>query len=320
MVIGRGGAGVVVDALEGLLHDLGGRIVLNSEVEHIETRSGRAVAVTVHDGSRYEASRAVVANLTPGALFSKLIAPEDLDPAFRKRASHYRYGPGTMMIHLAMDAPAPWRDASINGHTYVHAAPFLDDLSLAYAQAVAGLLPARPMIVVGQPTAIDPSRAPSGKHVLWIQVRAVPGKIRGDALGEITGRQWDEIKEAYADRVLQLLEEYAPGIGRLILGRHVMSPEDLERANPNLVGGDHLGGSHHLVQHYLLRPVPGYSRYSLPIDRLYMCGAGTWPGGGVGAGSGYLLGNMLVKSSRIGRAKRSLSGLAGRTPHGRGRQ
>ncbi|MFX5752311.1 hypothetical protein ABTE32_23105, partial [Acinetobacter baumannii] len=77
----------------------------------------------------------------------------------------------------------------------------------------------------------------------WIQVRAVPGRIAGDASGEITATDWAEAKELYAERVLAIIEEYAPGLQAKILGRHVISPADLEAANPNLVGGDHLGGS-----------------------------------------------------------------------------
>jgi phytoene dehydrogenase-like protein len=103
------------------------------------------------------------------------------------------------------------------------------------------------------------------------------------------------VKEAYADRVLAQLEEYAPGLRDSVLGRHVLSPSDLERANPSLVGGDQLGGSMHPAQNFFLRPLPGWSRYRTPVERLYVCGAGTWPGAGVGAGSGYLLGKLLTR-------------------------
>ena len=173
-------------------------------------------------------------------------------------------------------------------------APDLEMMSRLYAEAVGGLLPAEPALVVGQPTALDPSRAPDGKHVLWIQVRVLPAIIRGDAEGEIEGRDWNLVKETYADRVLGILDGYAPGIGRKILGRSVFSPDDLERENPNLIGGDNLSGSHHLDQNFLFRPVAGYSRYKTPVRSLYMCGASTWPGAGTGAGSGFMLAQMLA--------------------------
>jgi phytoene dehydrogenase-like protein len=176
-------------------------------------------------------------------------------------------------------------------------------MDLAYVRSIAGLLPERPMLVVGQPTAVDPSRAPEGKHVLWVQVRTVPTEIRGDALGTISATNWDEAKEPFAERVLDIMEEYAPGTRRKIRSQAVLAPPDLEAANANLVGGDSLGGSHHLMQQLFLRPAPGWSRYRTPIDRLYLCGAATWPGAGVGAGSGYLLATSLTKRGPLRRTR-----------------
>ena len=168
-------------------------------------------------------------------------------------------------------------------------------MARAYAEASAGLLPAEPALVVGQPTAIDPSRAPAGKHVLWVQTRVVPAQIRGDAAGLIDATDWDAAKEPYADRVLDLLETHAPGLKSRVLAKAVFSPLDIERENPNLIGGDSLSGSHHLDQNFFLRPVAGWSRYRTPVDNLYLCGASTWPGAGTGAGSGFMLANMLSR-------------------------
>jgi phytoene dehydrogenase-like protein len=173
-------------------------------------------------------------------------------------------------------------------------------MSRAYTDTKAGLLPAEPVLVIGQPTALDASRAPEGKHILWVQVRVVPGMVQGDAAGVITATHWDEIREVYADRVEAIIERYAPGFGASVLKRSVFSPLDLERENPNLLGGDQLGGSHHLDQFFLFRPIPGWSRYKTPVDQLYLVGASTWPGAGVGAGSGFLLGKKLARKKRAG--------------------
>ena len=102
------------------------------------------------------------------------------------------------------------------------------------------------------------------------------------------------MKEAYADRVIGIIERYAPGFTANILARAVLSPADLERDNPNLVDGDSISGSHHLDQNFLFRPAFGWSRYRTPIDRLYMVGASTWPGAGTGAGAGFMLAKMLA--------------------------
>ena len=122
----------------------------------------------------------------------------------------------------------------------------------------------------------------------------LPANIRSDAAGKIAAREWDTAKEAYADRVLDIIESYAPGTNAKVLARHVESPVDLERRNPNLVGGDQLGGSHHLSQNFLFRPMPGWARYATPVKDLYMIGASTWPGAGTGAGSGYMLAKLLA--------------------------
>ena len=93
---------------------------------------------------------------------------------------------------------------------------------------------------------------------------------------------------------MEILESYAPGLKSRVLGRAVFSPLDLERENPNLIGGDSLSGSHHLDQNFFLRPVAGWSRYRTPVRNLYMCGASTWPGAGTGAGSGFMVAKMLA--------------------------
>jgi len=300
MVLGKGGAQTMIDAQVSLLESLGGEVRLSTTVERITVDGERATGVEIQGGERISAERAVIANLTPKVLFGGLVPDHLLSRRFQKRVRDYKHAPGTMMIHLAMDDLPDWSGSdSAREYAYVHVAPYMEDMSLAYQQAVAGLLPERPTLVVGQPTAADPSRAPEGKHVLWIQVRVVPGTILGDAAYEIDSSSWDEAKMAYAERVIDLIDEYAPGIRDKILGRYVLSPDDLEADNANLIGGDSLGGSHHLMQHFFLRPFPGWTKYRTPIKDLYMCGAGTWPGAGVGAGSGHLLGKRLTNPSPL---------------------
>jgi phytoene dehydrogenase-like protein len=307
MAIGRGGARTVIDALVSLLRAHGGQLVTGAEADRVVVKGGRAAAV-IAGGERYEAARAVIANLTPGALYSRLLADAGLPAQLRRSVAGYRYGPGSLVIHLAVDELPAWRAGEpLREFAYVHIGPYLEDMGLAYQQAAAGLLPAEPMLIVGQPTVADPTRAPAGKHVLWVMVRMVPARIAGDAAGEIDARDWDEAKDAYADRAIGILERYAPGLHDRILGRFVLSPADAERWNPNLVG-DGLGGSHHPMQNYFLRPFPGWSRYRTPIDGLYLCGASTWPGAGTGAGSGYLLGRELTRPATMTTRARRLAG------------
>ena len=298
MVLGKGGARTMIDALVSLLRSLGGEVRTNAAVAAVTVDADRATGVALADGERIAARRAVVANVTPKVLFGGLVPDSAVDDRFRRRVSAYRHAPGTLMVHLALDDLPDWNAGNqVRGWSYVHIGPYLEDMSLAYQRAVSGMLPERPTLVVGQPTVVDPTRAPDGKHILWVQVRMVPATIRGDASHEIVATEWDEAKDPYADRVIRLIEEHAPGLSSNILGRHVLSPVDLEAYNPNLIGGDSLGGSHHPMQFFGLRPFPGWTRYRTPIDGLFMCGASTWPGAGVGAGSGYLLGKQLTARS-----------------------
>ncbi|WP_019997421.1 phytoene desaturase family protein [Aureimonas ureilytica] len=304
MVFGRGGADTIIRAMTGYLRSLGGDIRLDAPVEAIEIEGGRARGVRLASGERLIARRAVVANLHPKGL-AKLVAGRagDRRPSdFAAKTAGFRAGPGTMMIHLALNGPAEWRaGADLGRFPYVHLAPDFGTMGRTYNEAMAGLLPAEPVLVVGQPTAIDPTRAPEGHHILWVQVRVLPADIRGDAAGAIQARTWDEAKEAYADRAIALLETYAPGLSAKILARAVHSPLDLERDNPNLVGGDSLSGSHQLDQNFLFRPAFGWSKHRGPADGLFMVGASTWPGAGTGAGSGFMVGKRLAGEARPAR-------------------
>jgi phytoene dehydrogenase-like protein len=292
MALGRGGADTIVAALVRAITAAGGELRLGAPVRRIAIDAGAAQGVVVENGERLDATRAVIANLHPRVLFGDLVPTAS---AASTRLARLRPGPATMMIHLALSDLPAWRASDeLKRFAYVHLAPSFATMATTYTQALDGLLPAEPVLVVGQPTAIDPSRAPSGCHVLWVQVRVLPARIRGDAAGSIAGTDWDAVKEAYADRVIGIIERYAPGLTASILARAVLSPADLERDNPNLIGGDSLGGSHHLDQNFIFRPAFGWSRYRTPIDRLYMVGASTWPGAGTGAGSGFMLAKALA--------------------------
>jgi len=292
MALGQGGADTIIAAMVKAIAAAGGEVRLGAPVRSVVVESGAAKGVVLASGERIEAARGVIANIHPRILFGDLVAQP---PAAAQRLTKLRPGPATMMVHLALrDLPAWSAGAELRRFAYVHLAPSFAAMAKTYTEALAGLLPEEPALVVGQPTAIDPSRAPMGQHVLWVQVRALPARIRGDAAGAIGGTQWDDVKDAYADRVIGIIERYAPGLRANILGRAVLSPTDLERDNPNLVDGDSLAGSHHLDQNFLFRPALGWSRYRTPVAGLYMVGASTWPGAGTGAGSGFMLAKMLA--------------------------
>ncbi|SFS99070.1 phytoene desaturase family protein [Halostagnicola kamekurae] len=293
--VATGGASAIPEALTTLIEARGGEIRTNAEVTAVDTQNGRATGVTLADGTTVRAREAVVANLTPTVLYDRLVDDNALPGSFREKVDRYEYGPGTMMIHLALDDLPNWEaGAELSEFAYVHIAPSVDDLAETYTAAQNGQLPESPLLVVGQTTAVDETRTPDNGHILWVQVRALPSEIEGDAADEIETTDWEVAAEPMAERVLDKLETYAPGIRDSIRDRDVHSPADLEATNPNLVGGDSVAGSHHLRQNFLWRPFPGWSRYGTPVEDLYVCGASTWPGAGNNAASGRLCAHRVL--------------------------
>ncbi|MGL4236607.1 phytoene desaturase family protein [Tabrizicola sp.] len=290
MAIGKGGADVIVKAMVAAIRARGGVVETGTPVARILHDGKAARGVQLADGREVTAAQ-VIAGIAPGAL-NRLAGV--LSPRFDRGMADFKHAPGTMMIHLALNDLPAWRDPALATYAYVHLAPSLDQMARTYAQAQAGLLPDEPILVVGQPTVFDPSRAPEGNHVLWVQVRMAPGTIRGDAKGEITATDWAGAADPFSERALAILESYAPGTRARILARRVVPPSELEADNPNLVGGDQLCGSHHLAQHFVFRPVRGHADGSTPIKNLHLTGAAVWPGAGTGAGSGYLLAQRLA--------------------------
>ena len=204
-----------------------------------------------------------------------------------------------MQIHFALSEPPRWEgDERLARTAVVHVTPGLDGVSRAVNEAERGLLPAEPTIVCGQPLTIDPSRAPDGKGMLWIQLQELPWHVKGDAAGELDtgdGTWTEELRERYADRVQARLARRIPGLERTVLARTTLSPADLQAANPNLVHGDPYAGSLALDQNFVWRPFPGQPGHRTPVDRLWHIGASTWPGPGLGAGSGTLVAQELLR-------------------------
>ncbi|MFC3959101.1 phytoene desaturase family protein [Halovivax cerinus] len=310
--VAEGGASAVPESLAVLVEARGGEVRTDAEVTAVETRDGAVTGVELVDGDRIQTAETVVANLTPTVLFGDLVEADAVPASFADRVDRYEYGPGTMMIHLALDERPDWAAGSdLREFAYVHVGPSVDTLAETYTDAQNGVIPAEPMLVVGQTTAVDESRTPDDGHVLWVQVRALPSEIEGDAAGEIDATDWADAADPVADRVIDALETYAPGLEDQIRERDVLSPADLEAGNPNLVGGDSVAGSHHFRQNFLWRPFPGWSRYATPVDGLYTCGAATWPGAGVNATSGCLCAERILSSPIEERALRTAESAVG---------
>jgi len=317
MPVPRGGGVKLVDALAGIVRDAGGEVRTGTDVERILVSGGRATAVRLAGGETVQASRAVIASVTPSALYGHLLAQGDVPAAVSEGARRFRHGRGEMQIHLALDELPRWRGpraAELARTPIVHVTPGLDGVSRAVNEAERGLLPAEATIVCGQPCALDPSRAPDGKSVIWIQLQELPaGRVRGDAASELDvgdGSWTESLREAYADRIVARLGTAIENLGSATIGRAVLSPADIERANVNLVGGDIYGGSCALDQNLLWRPFAAAPGHRTPVAGLWHIGASTHPGPGLGAGSGYLVYKELTRPPL---ARRMLAKLPGRS-------
>jgi phytoene dehydrogenase-like protein len=298
MPVPRGGGARLVDALVGLVRDHGGTCETGREVAHILVHLGQAIGVRLVTGETVTAKRAVICNVTPTQLYLRLLDETAISPGIRQAARRFRYGRAAMQMHLALAEPPRWNGPEPLLHTpIVHVTSGLNGVSRAVNEAERGLLPAEATIVCGQPLAVDPSRAPAGRWILWLQLQELPTHPLGDAKGEIevgTGAWTSELRERYADRIQALLERHIPNLRSSLLRRVVLSPADLEQANCNLVGGDPYAGSCQLDQAFLWRPLPNHPSHATPIRQLYQIGASTYPGPGLGASSGTIVARELL--------------------------
>jgi phytoene dehydrogenase-like protein len=304
MPVPRGGGVKLVEALAGIVRAAGGTLETERDAERIVVRHGRAAGVRTADGETYEASRAVLANVTPHQLYGRLL--ERAERASAAEASRFRFGRGEMQIHMALSEQPRWAGDERLGRTaIVHLTPGLDGVSRAVNEADRGLLPAEATIVVGQPLAVDPSRAPEGSWIVWIQLQELPSRPKGDAAGELSvgGGTWSEsLRERYADRIQARLARQLTNLDSALLERVVLSPVDIEAANVNMTGGDIYSGSCALDQNLVWRPRPALPGHRTSVDGLYHIGASTHPGPGLGAGSGTLVAQELLRPSLVRRA------------------
>jgi phytoene dehydrogenase-like protein len=298
-----GGAGRFVAAFHSLLASLQVHVETNCEVERILVADGRAVGVEAA-GHTLRARRAVLASVTPSALYNRLLPESAVDSDLRVEAARFRHGRGAMQIHVALSEPLGWSDSRLEQVPLIHLSDGSSSTGVACAEAEAGLLPRRPTVVVGQQYLLDPGRVPAGAAALWLQLQEVPFDPRGDSAGELdTTHGWTAaLAEGYANRVLDRIARHASDLREKIRGIDILTPTDLLARNPNAVNGDPYGGSAELDQSLLWRPLASLGRHATPVDRLWHIGASTHPGPGLNGGSGHLVATTLIRhAKRAGR-------------------
>lgn len=298
-----GGSGKLIEALTALVRRHGGVIVTESEVDQIVVDGERATAVRTTDGTQYTATQAVVATTSPGELYRRLLRDVPSVPAgVRSQAEHFRYRRGCFQINLAMSSRPYFRDPRLDLGGAINLGRGIAELVTSVRQADDGVLPAHPAISWHEPTALDPTRAPDGYAVARLQVLDVPLHPVGDAADTIAakGKWTPEIAERFADRVLAEAGLHLPGLKEITLARHIISPADIAAANPNTGPGDSNAGHNALSQGFTQRPLTAHrGGYATAVPGVYLIGAATWPGPGVGGSSGRAVAQALLAAKTM---------------------
>jgi phytoene dehydrogenase-like protein len=245
-------------------------------VTKILANKGRVRGVALADSSVLEAP-VIASSVDAHATFLRLCDAADLPEAFRRAVQRIDYSSASAKINLALSelpnfAADPSSGVAPHHRGTIHISPTQDYIERAYDDAKYGWPSREPVLEITLPSSVDPTLAPAGKHVMSIFVQYAPYRLaRGS---------WDEIKDDFADRCLELLTRYAPNLPAAVEHRQVLSPLDLERTF-GLTGGNIMQGAMHLHQLFAMRPVAGWADHRTPLTGLYLCGAASHPGGGI---------------------------------------
>ena len=284
----KGGPGALTQALADAARDAGATIRLEAPVARVTVRDGRATGVVLQDGTEIPA-RAVVSNADPHRTLLQLVDPVELDPTFLQRVRNYRL-PGTVAkVNLTLGGSPPFHGVAnpADLHGRIHIGPSVDYLEKAFDASKYGEISAAPYLDITIPSLPDPSLCPPGRHVMSIHVQFAPYQLA-------SGMDWNTMRDHLATTVVRVLEQYSPGIQNAIEHRQVLTPLDLEDTY-GLTRGHILHGEPALDQLFTMRPLLGWAQYRTPIEGLFMCGAGTHPGGGLTGAPGRNAAREIAK-------------------------
>ena len=292
----RGGLGSLSEGLAKAAQTVGVEIRTGTEVTHIDVQQGVVAGVVLSDGTVITA-RTVVSGADPKRTFLKLISATALEPAFVATIKGYRAAGTMAKINLALDALPEFtalasatsteRINALGGR--IHIGPSVEYLERAFDASKYGGYSESPYLDVTIPTVNDSTLAPDGQHVMSICAQFAPYHLRDE--------NWHIARDGLGDRVIRVLTAYAPGLEDRILHRQILTPVDLETVY-GLTGGHIFHGEHSLDQLFIMRPALGWAQYRTPVAGLYLCGAGTHPGGGVTGACGLNASREILKDLR----------------------
>jgi phytoene dehydrogenase-like protein len=282
-----GGMGAVADAIAAAAVAAGAEIRLNAPVARITVAGDRATGVVLASGEEIAAG-VVVSSADPHTTFMTLLGAEHLDTGFVRRISHFRHKGLAAKLHLALDALPSFTGldaAALGGRLLI--APSLDYIEHAYNHSKYGEFSQAPAIEITLPTVNDPSLAPGTGHVLSAVVQYAPYDLAGG---------WEAGRARFTDIVIDTIERHAPGLRRMIRASELLTPVDIEREF-RIAGGHWHHGDMAFDQFFFVRPVPGVAQYRAPVEGLYICGAGSHPGGGVMGLAGRNAARQMLKAA-----------------------
>ena len=285
----RGGTGAISNAIAAAAREAGVEIRTKASVAKILVKNGRAVGVALQSGEELMAN-VVSSSVDPHLTFEKFLDASELPSEFLEDVRRYKYRGSSGKVNLALDGLPefkclPGDGAHLRGALSI--SPSIEYMERAYDEAKYGNFSRRPYIDMVIPSLTDPSVAPPGKHVMSCFVQYAPYKLA-------EGTWDDQRREAFGDNVIDTISEHIPNIKKIIVGRQVLTPLDLEREF-GLTQGNIFQGELSLEQLFFLRPVPGWAYYKTPIENLYMCGSATHPGGGIMAAPGRIASTVILK-------------------------
>jgi phytoene dehydrogenase-like protein len=283
--------GAVSEAIASAARAAGATLRTGATVERILVRDGTARGVVLQSGEEIRA-KIIASNVDPKITFLRLIEERDLPADIVAAVRQYRCEGTSCKINLALSglpdfraypgAPGPPHRATM------HICPSIEYVERAWDDAKYGRPSSSPLLELTCPTMYDPSLAPPGRHIMGIFLQYAPYTLR-DAT-------WDDLREPFYNRVIEIIEEYAPNIRSIILDKQILTPLDLERRFA-ITGGNIFHGEMSLDQMFSFRPFPGWSKYRMPLRGLYLCGSGAHPGGGVMGAPGYNAAREILRGT-----------------------
>jgi phytoene dehydrogenase-like protein len=284
----KGGNGGFTQVLARAAQAYGAEIILNSPVDSVITKEGRAVGVALEDGTEFTAD-VVVSALDPRRTFTQLVEPRELPSDLVEAIDRYKFQGTSAKVNFALDGIPKYPalgDRTDQYRGFINIGPSIEYLERAFDDAKYGWYSQRPYIDGAIQSIVDPDMAPPGKHVMSTFIQYVPYHLKGS--------DWETERENLGDTVQRTLESFFPGFSDLVLHREVRTPLDIEQM-AGLTEGNIFHGEFFAPQMYFFRPAPGWSQYRTPIDGYYQCGSGTHPGGCVMGAPGKLASQAVLR-------------------------